>query len=76
MTPKQIHKLKKNDLIAIASWQQKKIAALRQENRTLQERISSPCIDFEQPGSIEDAAQSVLNIFRDAQKQAEKYLYT
>lgn len=76
MTPMQMHKLKKNDLIAIAFWQQKKIAALREENRTLQEQISSPCIDFKQPGSIADAAKSVLSIFQNAQQQAEKYLHT
>ena len=73
MKPKEMHKLKKSDLIQIVLRQEEEIEFLTLENQQLQEQITSPDISFETPGTLVDAASEILAIFQKAQKQADQF---
>ncbi len=74
MTDKEVHKLKKTELLEILVEQKKEIARLEKLLEETEKKLHSKEIILQEAGSIAQAALGLNHIFEDAQRAADQYL--
>ena len=71
----KLKKLNRRELLEILIAQQKEIESLQTQLQECQEALASKELKIQEAGSLADAALSLNNIFEDAQRAAEQYLF-
>ena len=74
MTDKELHKLKRAELLEILVEQSKEIDSLKEQLANAREKLKSREIVMAKAGSIAEASLALNHIFSDAQKAADQYL--
>lgn len=74
MTEKELHKLKRGELLEMMLAQSREIDALRARVRDLEEKLADREIRIRESGSIAEAALKLNGIFEAAQAAADQYL--
>ena len=74
MTEKELHKLKRGELLEMMLAQSREIDALRAKVRKLEEKLADREIRIQEAGSIAEAALKLNGIFEAAQAAADQYL--
>lgn len=74
MTEKELHKLKRGELLEMMLAQSREIDALRARVRDLEEKLADREIRIRESGSIAEAALRLNGIFEAAQAAADQYL--
>ena len=74
MTEKELHKLKRGELLEMMLAQSREIDALRARVRDLEEKLADREIRIRESGSIAEAALKLTGIFEAAQAAADQYL--
>ena len=75
MNKKELRKLKRTDLFEIMLAQSEEIDRLRAELATLKKQLEDKRILLEKRGTLAEASLALTNIFVEAQKAADLYLY-
>ena len=75
MNKKELRKLKRTDLFEIMLAQSEEIDRLRAELATLKKQLEDKRILLEKRGTLAEASLVLTNIFEEAQKAADLYLY-
>ncbi len=75
MNKKELRKLKRTDLFEIMLAQSEEIDRLRAELATLKKQLEDKRILLEKSGTLAEASLALTNIFEEAQKAADLYLY-
>ena len=75
MNKKELRKLKRTDLFEIMLAQSEEIDRLRAELATLKKQLEGKRILLEKRGTRAEASLALTNIFEEAQKAADLYLY-
>ena len=76
MNKKELRKLKRTDLFEIMLAQSEEIDRLRAELATLKKQLEDKRILLlEKRGTLAEASLALTNIFEEAQKAADLYLY-
>ena len=75
MNKKELRKLKRTDLFEIMLAQSEEIDRLRAELATLKKQLEDKRILLEKSGTLAVASLALTNIFEEAQKAADLYLY-
>ena len=75
MNKKELRKLKRTDLFEIMLAQSEEIDRLRAELATLKKQLEDKRILLEKMGTLAEASLALTNIFEEAQKAADLYLY-
>lgn len=75
MTEKELRRLKRTDLYEIMLAQSEEIDKLREELATLKKQLEDKRILFEKMGTLAEASLALTDIFEEAQKAADLYLY-
>lgn len=74
MTEKELHKLKRGELLEMMLAQSREIDALRARVSELEEKLADREIRIRESGSIAEAALKINGIFEAAQAAADQYL--
>jgi len=74
LTEKELHKLKRGELLEMMLAQSREIDALRARVRDLEEKLADREIRIRESGSIAEAALKLNGIFEAAQAAADQYL--
>ena len=74
MTEKELHKLKRGELLEMMLAQSREIDALRLRIADLEARLADREIRIQESGSIAEAALRLNGIFEAAQAAADQYL--
>ncbi len=74
MTDKELHKLKRAELLEIMLSQSNEIERLRSELEAAEEKLMDREIAISSSGSIAEASLKLNKIFEDAQEAADLYL--
>ena len=74
MTDKELHKLKRSELLEIMVEQGKEIERLQKCLSEAEEKLHDRRIVMEKAGSIAEAALQLNQIFETAQRAADQYL--
>lgn len=74
MTEKELHKLKRGELLEMMLAQSREIDALRLRIADLEARLADREIRIQESGSIAEAALKLNGIFEAAQAAADQYL--
>ena len=74
MTEKELHKLKRSELLEIMLEQSKEITRLRKELFLAEQKLKKREIALREVGSIAEASLSLSNVFAQAQEAADIYL--
>ena len=74
MTEKELHKLKRGELLEMMLAQSREIDSLRARIRELEKKLSDREIRIHESGSIAEAALKLNGIFEAAQAAADQYL--
>ena len=74
MTEKELHKLKRGELLEMMLAQSREIDSLRERIRELEEKLADKEIRIQESGSIAEAALKLNRIFEAAQAAADQYL--
>lgn len=74
MTEKELHKLKRGELLEMMLAQSREIDALRARVSELEERLADREIRIRESGSIAEAALKLNGIFEAAQAAADQYM--
>lgn len=74
MTDKELHKLKRAELLEIMVEQSKEIDTLKKQLAAAERKLQNRRIMIEKAGSIAEASLALNHIFSDAQKAADQYL--
>lgn len=74
MTDKELHKLKRSELLELLVEQSKEIDRLKGQLEEAEKQLQSRKIAIEKAGSIAEASLALNHIFSDAQKAADQYL--
>jgi hypothetical protein len=74
MREKELHKLKRGELLEMMLAQSREIDSLRAKVRELEEKLADREIRIRESGSIAEAALKVNMIFEAAQAAADQYL--
>ena len=74
MTEKELHKLKRGELLEMMLAQSREIDALRARVSELEEKLADREIRIRESGSIAEAALKVNGIFEAAQAAADQYI--
>lgn len=74
MTEKELHKLKRAELLEMMLAQSREIEALRARIETLEIKLADREIRIRESGSIAEAALKLNGIFEAAQAAADQYL--
>ena len=74
MTDKELHKLKRSELLEIMTEQGKEIERLQKCLTEAEEKLHDRRIVMEKAGSIAEAALQLNQIFETAQRAADQYL--
>lgn len=75
MNEKDFRKLKRIELYEIMLAQAEEIDTLRSELAATKEELNNKKIKIEQSGSLAEASLKLTNIFEEAQKVADLYLF-
>ena len=75
MTDKELKKLKRAELLEILLFQRQKIDDLEKQVAELTSRVEDRRISLGEVGSIAEASLALSNVFAEAQKAADLYLY-
>lgn len=74
MTNRELHRLKRAELLEIMIAQNKEIERLQSLLAEAKEELNERNIIMQKAGSIAEAALQINQIFEDAQKAADQYL--
>lgn len=74
MTDRELHKLKRSDLLKLLLEQSREIARLKKQVACMERKLKSRKLAFDKIGSIAEASLLLNSIFTDAQKSADLYL--
>lgn len=74
MTDKELHRLKRSELLEILVEMSEENDRLKEENESLKNQLYDKNIKIENSGSIAEAALKLSGIFEAAQKAADCYL--
>ena len=74
MTEKELHKLKRGELLEMMLAQSREIDALRARVSELEEKLADREIRIRESGSIAEAALKLNGIFEAAQAAADQYM--
>ena len=74
MTEKELHKLKRGELLEMMLAQSREIDSLRERIRELEEKLADKEIRIQESGSIAEAALKLNRVFEAAQAAADQYL--
>ncbi len=74
MTEKELHKLKRGELLEMMLAQSREIDALRARVSELEEKLADREIRIRESGSIAEAALKINGIFEAAQAAADQYI--
>lgn len=74
MTDKELHKLKRSELLEIMLEQSKEITRLKQQLMLVEKQLKNRELAIKEVGSIAEAALSLSRIFEEAQEAADLYL--
>ena len=74
MTEKELHKLKRGELLEMMLAQSREIDALRARVSELEEKLADREIRIRESGSIAEAALKINGIFEAAQAAADQYM--
>ncbi len=74
MTEKELHKLKRAELLEMMLAQSREIESLRARIEELEEKLADREIRIQESGSIAEAALKLNGIFEAAQAAADQYL--
>ena len=74
MTEKELHKLKRGELLEMMLAQSREIDALRARISELEEKLADREIRIRESGSIAEAALKINGIFEAAQAAADQYI--
>lgn len=74
MTDKELHRLKRSELLEILVEMSEENDRLKEENESLKNQLCDKNIQIENSGSIAEAALKLSGIFEAAQKAADCYL--
>ena len=74
MTEKELHKLKRGELLEMMLAQSREIDSLRAQLEEAKAELANKRINIEQSGSIAEASLKLTRIFEEAQKAADLYL--
>ena len=74
MTEKELHKLKRGELLEMMLAQSREIDTLRAKVRELEVKLADREIRIQESGSIAEAALRLNGIFEAAQAAADQYL--
>lgn len=74
MTDKELHKLRRGQLLELLLAQSREIDRLRAQVRMLQGQVQSREIKIKESGSIAEASLKLSRVFEDAQRAADLYL--
>lgn len=74
MTEKELHRLKRGELLEMMLAQSREIESLRARVRQLEEQLADREIRIQESGSIAEAALKLNGIFEAAQAAADQYL--
>lgn len=75
MNKKELRKMKRTDLFEIMLAQSEEIDRLRAELATLKKQLEDKRILLEKRGTLAEASLVLTDIFEEAQKAADLYLY-
>lgn len=75
LTEKELRKLNRQELLEVLLAQSKKIDRLQAKLQESEEKLKQRELTVEKAGSIADASLALNNVFADAQKAADQYLY-
>lgn len=75
MNEKDFRKLKRIELYEIMLAQAEEIDALRSELAATKEKLNNKKLKIEHSGSLAEASLKLTNIFEEAQKAADLYLF-
>ena len=74
MTDKELHRLKRSELLEIMIAQNKEIERLRNCLSEAEEKLKERNIIMQNAGSIAEAALKINEIFESAQRAADQYI--
>lgn len=74
MTEKELHKLKRGELLEMMLAQSREIESLRERVKELENKLADREIRIRESGSIAEAALKLNGIFEAAQAAADQYL--
>ncbi|MBE5999805.1 MAG: DNA repair protein [Sarcina sp.] len=74
MTERELHRLKRGELLEMMLAQSREIESLRARVRQLEEQLADREIRIQESGSIAEAALKLNGIFEAAQAAADQYL--
>lgn len=74
MTDKELHKLKRSELLELMLEQSKEIARLKEKLEILEKKLNDRELVLKDVGSIAQASLAVSEIFLEAQRSADLYL--
>ncbi|MBR2728686.1 MAG: DNA repair protein [Lachnospiraceae bacterium] len=74
MTEKELHKLKRGELLEMMLAQSREIESLRDRIKELEGKLADREIRIRESGSIAEAALKLNHIFEAAQAAADQYL--
>lgn len=74
MTEREVHKLKRVELLELLLELSKENEKLRAENQELKDKLNSKTLQIENCGSLAEAALQICGVFEAAQNAADCYL--
>lgn len=74
MTERELHKLKRGELLEMMLAQSREIDSLRARIKQLEDQLADREIRIQESGSIAEAALKLSGIFEAAQAAADQYL--
>lgn len=75
MNKQSLKKLNRKELLELILEQTNRIKELEDENIKLQNELNEKIIKIEESGSIAEASLKLNNLFEDAQKAIDDYIY-
>lgn len=74
MTDKELHRLKRSELLELMLEQSREIEMLKKKLKRAEAKLQSREIMIEEAGSIAEAALKLNGVFQAAERAAEQYL--
>lgn len=74
MTEKELHKLKRSELLEIMLEQSKEITRLKKQLMLTEKKLQNRELAIQDVGSIAEASLSLSRVFEEAQEAADLYL--
>ena len=74
MTPKELRRLSRRELLEMLIHQTRKVEQLEQQLEEANQKLNDKYITIENAGSLADAVMQLNGVFEAAQKAAEQYV--